>query len=395
MADRHGLSERMHLALDEVRAPDAWTEAVRRSGDATLRVHDRGRQPKRRVAAGVVAIAVFLAAAAFARQAFSRPTTVGSSGPTPPPGMAVYTDPLGWTAVYPAAWSAVTIERTSDGLGAGVSISNESPGEKTPVNSLVLLEVTHPIDAVPDPSAASSVFPLTSTQFKVNPGPGDTLGLTFTIEGVHYQAILHAGSAASRADVTAMEDVIASIRPPSSDRTPPPSPSNLATTLVPDVVAFDVGDAKSKLKDAGLAVEISKESSADPYGTVSRQSPSAGTIVAPGDTVHLVVSVGLPGNDLGALGCPSGEQSASLIYPPFKLVPATPSDTVEALVRDNFLGIRPTDQVTTSTSEAGDNVVISRSGAVVARAFLMPHLNEWLVSEVAVCASSGVEAPSR
>jgi hypothetical protein len=75
----------------------------------------------------------------------------------------------------------------------------------------------------------------------------------------------------------------------------PPDSSSPQTVALPDLVGLDVANAKSTLDRLGLDVETSKESSADPYGTISRQSPTAGTIVAPGDTVQLVVSVGLPG----------------------------------------------------------------------------------------------------
>src|SRR5205814_1301663 len=59
-----------------------------------------GLPPRRqRTAAAAVALAVFVAAVVFAWQGL-RPNTTpgGSSSPTPPPGKAVYTDPLGWTA---------------------------------------------------------------------------------------------------------------------------------------------------------------------------------------------------------------------------------------------------------------------------------------------------------
>jgi PASTA domain-containing protein len=182
---------------------------------------------------------------------------------------------------------------------------------------------------------------------------------------------------------------------PNAPTTGTPDSGSVQTVSVPELVGLDVGTAKAKLEHAGLAIETSKELSADPYGSISRQSPSPGTMVAPGDTVHLVVSVGLPGNDLGALGCPSGEQSATSIYPPTDLKLRAPSETVVGLVRRTFSGILATDQVTSTTSEAGENVVVTRSGAVIARAFLMPHLNGYLLAEVATCASSGVDPPSR
>jgi hypothetical protein len=194
--------------------PDMW----RRVQEGPRNVPSIGLAPRRqRVAAAAVALAVFAAAAAFAWQAF-RPaaTPLGASSPTPPPGMSVYTDPLGWSAFYPSGWSVTTPQHTSDGLGAGVTIQNSAYMKTSTVPDGVALTITHPLDATPDPSAGSSSFPLAASDFKVSPGTSDASVSEFMIEGVRYQATLRVGSAAPRADVTAMGEVIASIRPPSS-----------------------------------------------------------------------------------------------------------------------------------------------------------------------------------
>jgi streptogramin lyase len=114
-----------------------------------------------------------------------------------------------------------------------VRIQNLAFMETSLVQDGVVLTVTHPLDAAPDPSAGSSSFPLSASDFQVNPGPADTSGLGFTIDGVHYLAALEVGSAASSADVTAMDEVIASIRPPSSTASP--------STAIGSVQTIDLG----------------------------------------------------------------------------------------------------------------------------------------------------------
>lgn len=211
------MTERWEQRLRDLQVdtpPDMW----RRVQEGPRNEPSNGLPPGRqRAAAAAVALAVFVGAAVFAWQAF-RPatTTIGSSSPTPPPGMSVYTDPLGWTAFYPSDWSVTTLQQTSDGLGAGVRIQNLAYMETGPIQDGVVLTVTHALDATPYPSAGSSSFPLAASDFKVSPGPSDASVLEFMIEGVRYQATLRVGSAAPRADVTAMGEVIASIRPPSS-----------------------------------------------------------------------------------------------------------------------------------------------------------------------------------
>lgn len=215
------LKQQLHR-LDLAEAPDIWPDASSRVVMPSEELEQGRSHRGSRIATAAVALAVFVVAAVFAWQVF-RPaaTTVGSSSPTPPPGMAVYTDPLGWTAFYPSGWSVTTLQKTSDGLGAGVIISNHGLGEKRPVDDFVVLTITHPLEATPDPSASSSSFPMSVHDFGVNPGTSNTSVLEFRIEGVRYLASLRVGAAAPSADKAAMEGVIASIRPPSSTAVSP------------------------------------------------------------------------------------------------------------------------------------------------------------------------------
>jgi serine/threonine-protein kinase len=67
-------------------------------------------------------------------------------------------------------------------------------------------------------------------------------------------------------------------------------------TNVPNVVGLDQSDAESALKDAGLEVKVEEQQSpAVPEGRVISQNPSAGTNVAKGTTVTIVVSTASSG----------------------------------------------------------------------------------------------------
>jgi hypothetical protein len=191
------------------------------------------RTPRReRVAAAVVALAVFIGASLFAWNALGptrAPAGSTSSKPTPPPGMSVYADPSGWTAFYPSHWTSTLIPLTSDGLGKGVSITNVPTSDQPTALNAVILTITHSVDAVPDISAGSSSFPLSVNDFKPAPGTSNNTDLEFKVNGVAYLARVSFGPTASDADVAAMADVIASIRPstvsPSGATSSPPLPA--------------------------------------------------------------------------------------------------------------------------------------------------------------------------
>jgi hypothetical protein len=211
---------------------------------------------------------VFVGAVAFAWQAF-RPaaTSIGSSSPTPRPGMSVYTDPLGWTAFYPSDWSVTTLQQTSDGLGAGVRIQNLAFMQTSPIQDGVVLTVTHPLGATPDPSADSSSFPLSASDFTVSPGASNASVLQFRVDGVQYLATLTVGSAARSADVTAMDEVIASIRPSGAE----PSPALSALTTE----SFPVGSQPSSLAAADGWVWVAE----DQANSVEKVDPATGRVV--------------------------------------------------------------------------------------------------------------------
>jgi hypothetical protein len=211
------LTERWEQRLRELRA-DAPSDMWRRIEEGPRNAPSVGMASRRqRVVAAVVALALFAVAGVFAWRALGpSPAAIGSSAPSPS-GFRVYTDPLGWTADYPASWHVFTTARTSDGLGAMVTFEDPAAvREQGPTQNDVFLRIAHAIDATPHRSAGSSAFPLSVGGFKVVPGPGDLSALNFKVAGVRFFATVHIGSSASKADIAAVDHLIASIRPSGS-----------------------------------------------------------------------------------------------------------------------------------------------------------------------------------
>lgn len=66
----------------------------------------------------------------------------------------------------------------------------------------------------------------------------------------------------------------------------------VATSTVPDVAGLAVDAAAAALGDVGLAPDVAVQDEPAPEGTVASQEPAAGSEVAPGSTVRLVVASG-------------------------------------------------------------------------------------------------------
>ena len=77
-----------------------------------------------------------------------------------------------------------------------------------------------------------------------------------------------------------------------SSGSPSPSPSPTASTVsVPNVLSMDAATATAALEAEGLVVDVKqKGGTSQPPGTVLETSPGAGTAVAVGSTVLLVIA---------------------------------------------------------------------------------------------------------
>jgi hypothetical protein len=88
----------------------------------------------------------------------------------------------------------------------------------------------------------------------------------------------------------------------------------------------------------------------------------------------------------------SQDQQATIVYPQEPLNPAHPSSDVAHVVRDALMiGLRESDTIHWNRSQGGAHVVISRSGRVVPRLYLLSFDGStWSFNEITLCRSSGV-----
>jgi beta-lactam-binding protein with PASTA domain len=133
---------------------------------------------------------------------------------------------------------------------------------------------------------------------------------------------------------------------PTSPALPPPPPAAAAVT-VPDVRGEKVNDARKRLREAGLVLEIRKVPSSLPKNSVVAQSPRPDTAARQGDHVLVTVSRGrakgkqdagaVPGAAAASIPDVTGEDEA------------TATQDLEAAGFD----VRAVDQETTDESEDG------------------------------------------
>lgn len=202
--------------------PDVWEEIQRRTV-VPMPEPRRSRIPTFAVSLAI-ALLVALIVITLTPLSNTQPTPIASGG-------SHYSDPSGWTADYPSAWTVTPIPETSDGLGAGATISNvDSP--RPDATTTVALTVAHGVNVQPDSSLSPTALPLSVSDFKPAPGGSNMTGLDFVLGGIRYEATLRVGPSASPSDVTAMSAVIASIRPSSEAMNP------VAFRFAPSEVAF-------------------------------------------------------------------------------------------------------------------------------------------------------------
>jgi hypothetical protein len=101
-------------------------------------------------------------------------------------------------------------------------------------------------------------------------------------------------------------------------------------------------------------------------------------------------SLEVRGDDLGRLDCPDSQRHAAILYPGVELAPQGSQDSIADLVRRSFKGFLSGDRIKEHRAEAGAFLAIARSGRVVARIFLTPHFDAWVVQEIAACDGSGI-----
>jgi beta-lactam-binding protein with PASTA domain/tetratricopeptide (TPR) repeat protein len=133
------------------------------------------------------------------------------------------------------------------------------------------------------PEQPASYYPLALLLQKENPQLAAALASTYLqLEG---EAFKQGDKAKNAVRITRGEYV-----------TPPPRIGSQIVTstdlVVPNVLNKSLAEATSAIETAGLAVRKTEKRSANPNGTVLEQRPVAGTTVARGATIEIVVSTG-------------------------------------------------------------------------------------------------------
>jgi beta-lactam-binding protein with PASTA domain len=156
-----------------------------------------------------------------------------------------------------------------------------------------------------DPAAGTQVDPGAAVDLVVSKGAPvtvpDVVGATFeAAQASIVDATLLVGNVTQQPSSTVPSENVISQDPPAGTSVASAAAVDLvvssgpAPATVPDVVGLDQGAAGAALANAGLAVgAVTQQSSASlPSGSVISQSPPAGTSVAAGSAVDLVVSTG-------------------------------------------------------------------------------------------------------
>jgi len=162
------------------------------------------------------------------------------------------------------------------------------------------------------PAAGASAAPGSTVGYTVSlgkpPAPTSSVGVpnvTGKAEADAVNAIKGAGLAASvnrQASSSVAKGIVISQMPPAGTKTAPGGTVGIvvstgpeAQATVPNVVGTSEADAKAGIEAAGLVMDAVDQPSSDvATGDVIAQYPAAGTKVAPGSSVVVAVSVGVP-----------------------------------------------------------------------------------------------------
>lgn len=128
----------------------------------------------------------------------------------------------------------------------------------------------------------------------VRPGLSTRLRVWTTTAGVLLAVVAIASSAGSDPDPAASADPSGTSTGRSAISSPTESTEGPSGVVVPALVGLTRSDAAAALAELGLDVSTVRRPSASPAGTVLRQDLEAGSMVAPGDRVTLVIAAPLP-----------------------------------------------------------------------------------------------------
>ena len=247
--------------LDAAQAPDLWTDAQQRTPREQLELPTPDRRGASRIGAGVVAIAVFIAASLFVWQAF-RP----GDGDVSAPGSA-YTDPsFGWSVTPPPS---LTLRSFGDpnlderGGASGVAVANFStdavpsgdglkPLQQFPADGVLFMLWQNSVAQMGVNTSDDTPLPLSLAAYRgIKPYVGGDeptpLYRPLVEGGGTFVSVVWIGPQASDTDRRAIEQTVASVTFPQLE---PFSVSPTSTALVlDDVSAYPVGSVTAVTPD--------------------------------------------------------------------------------------------------------------------------------------------------
>lgn len=239
------MSRRWERELRSLREIPAPTERIRsRLAAGPSRPDSAGAPPGReRLAAGIVALVVFVAAGAFAWRAFDE-TGEDDVGSTP--GMSTYTDPLGWRIDYPADWYVVPID-TGDAKvqERGAQFSNiampvpswvpdmplQPNGADLPGYGVAFI-VSHRFGGPFQEPTEIPELPVSSEGFLVGSAPAGSSSietLSFRIGDEPFRVAVKLGPEVSPDELSVVDEMVASIRSAPAGTSPGPVATPTAT----------------------------------------------------------------------------------------------------------------------------------------------------------------------
>ena len=262
--------------------------------------------------------------------------------------ITVSTGPEDVTVPDVVGLTQATAEAAITGAGLSVGSVTTQPSDSVPAGNVI----------TQNPAGGASVTPGSSVDITVSTGPEnvtvpDVVGLTqATAEAAIVGTGLSVGAINTDNSDTVPAGSVISQNPGGGASVAPGSAVDLVVSLgpalvnVPDVVGLTQETAAEAIEEgAGLLIGLVTFENSDnvPDGDVISQNPDAGTPVAPGSSVDLVVSLGV--------AVPVVDSVRADVDPEFIAIGATAEVTCEALDADGNV-ITPADFDISTTSPA-------------------------------------------
>ena len=282
------------------------------------------------------------------------------------------------------AWNIVAREGDPNAAAYPIDFDSSTPAATVANSSAGDVTATPPGTNISETTLES--LP-TADPFTLESSVGSSVEVTPSTGGDAYTMVVAIGPIDNLSavnvtigDLPALKTELEGTEPPPTTTVPPTTIPPVTEVEVPDVVGEPEADATSAITDVGLVAGSSEEPSDDvELGTVISQNPAAGTEVADGSTVNIVVSTGpeppalVPVPDV--VGLDVADATETLEAEGFVVeIAEEESDTIEA---DIVIGSNPsagtevaegTTVVLAVSTGPGDVVVPDFSGMTISEA---------------------------